>query len=151
MVTNVLESRVSVRLIGESRAYQPGQTLIGEFFVDIDDPRDIRSVEISVLWFTEGKGDEDMVVHYFQRIGNDHDPFVDMRTSQQFTTELPNSPLSYDGVIVKIHWCVRIRVFLTRGREFVSEQPFRLGTVPRGVPWEPKPAKEEDADEQIGN
>jgi hypothetical protein len=122
----------SLRLIGESRTYEPGQTLTGEYFVDIADPRRIKSVEVSVLWFTEGKGDEDMAVHFFERLANDNEQFVDLRRTQQFKTQLPNSPLSYDGVIVKIHWCVRLRVFLRRGQEFVAEQPFQLGTIPRG-------------------
>jgi hypothetical protein len=38
--------------------------------------------------------------------------------------------LSYDGRIVKIHWCVRVRVFQGWGRELVLEEPFTLGTVP---------------------
>lgn len=130
------ETRISMRLIGDSRAYQPAETLAGEFFVDIDEPHDIRAVEVSVLWFTEGKGDEDMAVHFFDRISNDNGHFVDMRQSQKFETTLPHSPLSYDGVIVKIRWCVRIRVFLSRGRDIASEQSFRLGTVPRGLPAE---------------
>ncbi|MEK6248771.1 MAG: hypothetical protein N2C12_11365 [Planctomycetales bacterium] len=141
------ESRISMRLIGDSRAYQPAEQLAGEFFVDIDEPHDIRAVEVSVLWFTEGKGDEDMAVHFFDRISNDNGQFVDMRQSQQFETTLPHSPLSYDGVIVKIRWCVRIRVFLSRGRDIASEQSFRLGTVPRGLPVVDTPVETDDADD----
>jgi hypothetical protein len=55
-----------------------------------------------------------------------------MRQSQQFVTQLPASPLSYDGVLVKIFWCVRIRVFLSRGRDFATQQVFQLGKVPSG-------------------
>ncbi|NIL98449.1 MAG: hypothetical protein GTO53_11205 [Planctomycetales bacterium] len=125
------EPKISLRLIGDSRTYRPGESLSGEFFVDAADPLDVRAAELSVLWYTEGKGDEDMAVHFFQRIGNDNGQFVDFRRSQQFKTELPNSPLSYDGSLVKIHWCVRLRIFLPRGREVVAEQPFQLGSVPR--------------------
>ena len=133
---------VSLRLIGDSRAYQPGQILHGEFFVDVDSPHAVRSVEISVLWYTEGKGDEDMAVHFFQRIGNDNGSPVDLRSTHPFETQLPHSPLSYEGAIVKIHWCVRLRVFLPRGRELVAEQPFRLGAVPRSRSPLPAPSGE---------
>jgi hypothetical protein len=34
-------------------------------------------------------------------------------------------------VIVKICWCVRARVFLSRGKELYDELPFELGNVPR--------------------
>jgi hypothetical protein len=43
---------------------------------------------------------------------------------------LPNSPLSYDGVILRIRWCVRLRAFLTRGKQLVEQRTFRLGNVP---------------------
>ena len=140
---------IQIRLIGDTDCYEPGDTLAGEFFVEIDEPKSIRAVEISVLWFTEGKGEEDLAVHFFKRVGNDNGDFVDMRQSQAFQTELPVSPLSYDGVIVKIHWCVRIRVFLSRGREFAHEQAFRLGQVPRGCAvTEAVVCEEEQADGQ---
>jgi hypothetical protein len=47
-----------------------------------------------------------------------------------FRTTLPMSPLSYDGVILKIRWCVRVRVFLTKGREYVAQTRFQLGNLP---------------------
>ena len=55
-----------------------------------------------------------------------------------------NSPLSYDGAIVRIRWCVRLRLFIRRGKDFVLEHPFTLGAVP-AVPTEPAvEANEED-------
>jgi hypothetical protein len=134
------EPKISLRLIGDSRTFRPGECLSGEFFVDVADPLDVKGAELSVLWYTEGKGDEDMAVHFFQRIGNDNGQFVDLRRTQQFKTELPNSPLSYDGMILKIHWCVRLRIFLPRGREVVADQPFQLGAVPRIRPGHQVPA-----------
>lgn len=130
------DPQVSLRLIGDSRYFQPGQTLSGEFFVDTPDPQEIKAVELSVLWHTEGKGDEDLAVHHFERIANDSGQDVDFRRTQQFRTVLPDSPLSYDGVIVQIFWCVRLRVFLRSGREVVAEQSFQLGMVPRAYPME---------------
>ncbi len=50
------------------------------------------------------------------------------------TTRLPNSPLTYAGVAVKIRWCVRVRAFLRRGREVFFEQTFVLGDVPPACP-----------------
>ena len=37
-----------------------------------------------------------------------------------------------DGVIVKVCWCVRIRVFLSQGQETLTEMPFSFGNVPAG-------------------
>jgi hypothetical protein len=130
------EPHVFLRLIGDSRIFQPGQTLSGEFFVETPNPHDLTAVELSVMWHTEGKGDEDLAVHHFQRIANDSGDEVDFRRTQQFHTVLPNTPLSYDGVIVQIFWCVRLRVFHRGGRDVVAEQSFQLGMVPRAHPME---------------
>jgi hypothetical protein len=87
-------------------------------------------VEISVLWHTEGQGDEDLAVHHFERLSAEEGRDVASLRSGRFETRLPASPLSYQGLIVKIRWCVRVRVFLARGKELLAEMPFQLGTVP---------------------
>ncbi|MFM9068667.1 MAG: hypothetical protein ACKOUR_15255, partial [Planctomycetota bacterium] len=79
---------------------------------------------------TEGKGEEDMAVHAFQRRLPANVPHGDLRQLDSIRTKLPNSPLSYAGRIVKIHWVVRVRVFLSRNREAVAEREFTLGAVP---------------------
>jgi hypothetical protein len=35
--------------------------------------------------------------------------------------------LSYEGELLTIRWCVRLRAFLRGGREACLEHPFRLG------------------------
>jgi hypothetical protein len=47
-----------------------------------------------------------------------------------FSTPLPQSPLTYEGVIVKVRWCVRVRLFFEPSRDFVSEHVFALGRIP---------------------
>jgi putative glutamine amidotransferase len=41
-------------------------------------------------------------------------------------TQLPRSPLSYRGQILKINWLVSLRIFLTNDSEFKFEFPFRV-------------------------
>jgi len=123
------EPLLSVMLDNQPSVYQPGDPLRGEYQIDAVDPADIRAVELSVLWFTEGKGDEDLSVHYFERLTAD-DTQPALHELRRFQTVLPNSPLSYEGVLVRIRWCVRVRVFLRQGRDFVAERDFQLGEVP---------------------
>jgi hypothetical protein len=85
------------------------------------------TVERSILWYTEGKGEEDIGVHHCERITDRATVEAD---GGSFTCRLPASPLSYEGVIVKIRWCVRVRLFFDAGRDFVSEHVFDLGDVP---------------------
>jgi hypothetical protein len=124
----------SIRMIFDSpnAHYQPGDRLTGRYTVENTQFRPVRAVELSVLWYTAGKGEEDMAVHHFERLVDEPARPLDLRVPRRFATVMPASPLSYDGVIVKICWCVRIRVFLSQGQETVSEMPFSFGNVPAG-------------------
>jgi hypothetical protein len=124
------EPTVIIRLDGDTSSYQPGETLSGEYWIESVDLGQIKTVEVSVLWATEGKGDEDMAVHEFWCRNADDGRAIDLGRSERFNTTLPNSPLSYEGQIIKLRWCVRVRVFPFRGKELVGEKVFRLGNVP---------------------
>ncbi|HUT14007.1 MAG TPA: hypothetical protein VMY42_26200 [Thermoguttaceae bacterium] len=121
---------IIIRFDGNGRVYRSGETLSGEYLLRSVAPEDVKAVEASVLWYTEGKGDEDLAVHEFWRRSTEDGDFIDSSRPARFTTTLPRSPLSYDGAIVKLRWCVRVRVFLRRGKEVVGQKTFRLGDVP---------------------
>lgn len=122
-----------IHLDGDRRAYLPGDTLAGEYWLRGASPTDVRAVELSVLWYTEGAGDEELVVHFFQRQGPDGEGRLDAARPRRFSTLLPNTPQSYEGVLLKIHWCVRARAFPKQGKEVVAEQAFLLGQVPPAI------------------
>jgi hypothetical protein len=90
-------------------------------------------VEHSILWYTEGKGEEDLGIHFFDRVAGEPAATAADGTVS-FGTRLPASPLSYEGVIVKIRWCARIRLFFATSRDFVSEHVFEMGTLPPARP-----------------
>jgi hypothetical protein len=121
---------VVIRLDGDGLAYRPGETLSGEYWCESLGAGLVKAIEVSVLWHTEGKGDEDMAVHAFWRRDSSDDQPLDPQQPERFSTTLPNSPLSYEGQIVKIRWCVRVRVFPYRGKEDVGEKRFCLGGQP---------------------
>jgi hypothetical protein len=124
------EPGVTIRLEGDGRAYRPGETLAGEYTFDHVLPGDLKAVEVSVLWYTEGKGDEDLAVHAFWRFHAEGGDVPDPRRPARFETLLPRCPLSYEGQLLKIRWCVRVRAFLHHGKEIFGERRFRLGDVP---------------------
>ena len=123
------EPVVTIRLDANGRTYQPGEVLSGEYRLESVEWDQIRAVEVSVLWYTEGKGDEDLAVHEFWRRDANSGDWTDPRRPERFSTTLPTSPLSYDGQIVKIRWCVRVRAFLQRGKELLGQKAFRLGSA----------------------
>ena len=124
-----IEPLISIQLFGHKPAYLPRDTLRCDYQIDAVDKEDLQAVEASVLWFTEGKGDEDMGVHYFERRVPADAEERDLRQLRSFAIELPNSPLTYDGEILQINWCVRVRVFLQGGKEASSDHGFRLGLL----------------------
>jgi hypothetical protein len=124
------EPLVIIRLEGNGRVYWPGESLSGEYWIESLPADQLKAIEASVLWYTEGKGDEDMAVHEFWRRDIDEANPIEPSRPQPFAAVLPNSPLSYEGRIVKIRWCVRVRVFVQRGKELIGQKTFQLGDVP---------------------
>lgn len=126
------EPAVVLHLEGGRRHYKPGEILAGEYRLLNIANGDLEAVELSVLWYTQGKGDEDLGVHLFTRLASADGDRLDTRPAGRFSTELPNSPLSYEGVLVQIRWCARVRAFLQGGRELFREEDFQIGAVPAG-------------------
>ena len=131
--------RISVTFNHENIQYSSGDQLQAHYIVEGVESQGISAVERSVVWYTEGKGEEDLGVIFFERIhlerrkGGIQTSSVSLSTDHltgALATDLPQSPLSYEGIIVKIRWCVRVRVFFRSGRDFVSEHIFFLGSVP---------------------
>lgn len=118
-----------VRIDLADTPFAPGDLLRGSFAVSESGASDVRSAELSVVWYTAGKGEEDFGVHYFERLSAEGADAVDLTRRREFRTLLPEFPLSYDGTIVKVCWCARLRLFLKRGRQHVEEASFRLGEV----------------------
>jgi hypothetical protein len=120
-------------LFDEDRTvFAPGEELAGQFLVVPNDGQALKAVEVSVLWQTEGKGDDDLGVTHFERI-EANTGAADLLRPISFRTRLPNSPLSYHGQILRIVWCVRVRAFPQRGNEIVAEERFQLGNVPAPI------------------
>ncbi|MFO0884262.1 MAG: hypothetical protein U0894_08750 [Pirellulales bacterium] len=82
-----------------------------------------------VLWYTEGKGDEAWASTTSSAPPADADE-GDLRPMRRLRVTLPSSPLTYRGAILKVLWCIRIRLFLRNGKDLCCELPFTLGAVP---------------------
>jgi hypothetical protein len=136
---------LSLCIIGSRDSFAAGDELVCEYQIDAVEPADIQAVEASILWQTEGKAEEDMGVHFFERRLPADADHGDLRPMRRIRTRLPHSPLSYHGAILSICWCVRLRLFLRRGRDYMIEQRFTLGSVPptpRAIAPQPEPELE---------
>jgi len=122
------ETRASVH--GQAiPSFAPGDFLICEYTIDVPAAMKVHSFEASVVWFTTGKGDTDIGVHFFERRLTRSLPDGFLKQVQRLSTVLPLTPLSYSGRIVQVSWSVRIRLFLDDNSQFTEDAPFRLGAA----------------------
>jgi len=56
MIRALRQPLISIQ-IDDKSVFEPGDVLSGAFQIDAVDAADLRAVEVSVLWFTEGTGD----------------------------------------------------------------------------------------------
>ena len=117
---------MNVALCREDATYVGGETLSLTWRVSRVALDQLSAIEVSVLWHTEGKGDEDLHVHHFCRLDENQIRRAGLADQQSLNCELPVTPLSYNGRLISVRWCVRLRLFLSNGREIVAEQPFHL-------------------------
>lgn len=121
------EPALGLRFLSLQPRLEPHELLEFEYRVKRVEPDDVDRLEISVMWHTEGKGTEDMGVHLFRSLSGEDLAKVLDQNSHVVVTTLPSSPLTFDGSLLKLQWCVRLRVYLQDGREFTCEKPFHLG------------------------
>ena len=122
------------RLELASYALPPGGELAGVFVIPGGPPEDARGVELSVLWRTSGKGTEDIGVVFYQAWTAGDGTLAAMPNPYTFAVPLPQTPWSYDGRLVKIHWLARVRMrWGPEGRteELVRDAEFTLAPVGR--------------------
>ena len=125
--------------------FAPGDSLKAEYEVLLYEEQTISAVETSVIWLTEGKGEQNIGVHFFERRQQSLINSGAFDEPQRISSTLPASPLSYDGQILKIRWAVRVRLFLSNGEQVTEDKFFTLGTV---QPFCQLESDEQDSSEQ---
>ncbi len=118
---------LGLRLLTLQQVLEPGENLEFEYSVHRVSAQLIERLEVSVLWYTEGKGSEDIGVHFFRSIPRSELSKSPLAESHRVETILPANPLSFDGRLFKIRWCIRLRLFLCDRSEITTERAFYLG------------------------
>lgn len=130
---NQYKPAIMIRLVGLQPCYEPNETLEFEYRLGRWACDKVSAIETSVVWYTEGKGTEDLGVHFFERNSGQTVAQRDWQAAQHIETKLPAAPLSYEGRLLKIRWSIRVRAFLNDGTELIAQQPFYLGSLTREV------------------
>ena len=58
---------IKIHLNEQKPSYFPGDMISGEYEISGVGSEEIKAIELSILWYTEGRGDEDLGVHQFWR------------------------------------------------------------------------------------
>lgn len=117
---------MNLSICREDGLYEAGGTLRAKWRISRVPLEQVQGLEVSVLWHTEGKGDEDLHVHHFHRVVESQIRRLGLADEQSISCVLPATPLSYHGLLISVCWCIRLRLFLANGREIVAEHPFYL-------------------------
>lgn len=128
-VAGRIEPALGLRLATLQPGMEPGDMLEFEYCIQRISAQMIDRLEVSVAWYTEGKGSEDMGVHFFESHPRTELAKSALSQPQRIEVKLPATPLSFEGMLFKIRWCIRLRLFLADGREKTAEQRFYLGSV----------------------
>ena len=110
-------------------AFEPGETLRGSYHLVMPESRRLEEVEITIGWHTEGKGTKARGVEH-REVHPAGEGWLDGHGAGQFSVVLPQSPLSYDGVLIQVCWAVRVHARFSGRKHVKSEQAFQLGHVP---------------------
>lgn len=108
---------------------EPGGELQGGYRIDPELLGGIKSLELSVYWMTEGKGDEDRAEYYRESKRGAEAELCDRSGMGQFSIPLPTSPLSYEGILIKIIWLIRVRIETFSNGVLETSRSFCLGNV----------------------
>lgn len=108
------------------KRYAPGETISGGYRLGAWRDEPLVAIELSIVWYTAGQGEEDLFVRHFERRRAPSLPSRSAETPYEFAAELPPSPLSYDGHSVKVCWAVRLRGCFRADRTKLVEVPFWL-------------------------
>jgi hypothetical protein len=100
----------------ERASFEPGARLAGSVTWSAGEP--IRGIGLTLLWYTAGKGDEDVVV-----VSKTSLDASGAAGRQSFELALPDFPWSFSGELVSLVWAVEAAVDGTLDRAVFTMAP----------------------------
>jgi hypothetical protein len=122
MPHGMIDPNITVRFDNDRQEHRGGDEVRGTVRITPPPGQEAGAAEISLLWTTEGKGNTDEGIAWFESFAEPPDPRAERELA--FSTRLPLLPQSYDGILLKITWVVRVRILRTFGNDIVFDIPF---------------------------
>lgn len=104
-------------------AFVPGDRVEGQARFVPEEDVTMDEFAIQLVWYTEGRGDQDLTVV-------ESDPggtgllTASIPVTQRFSFTLPSYPWSYAGQLINIIWAIRVMADPARGKTFYQSVPF---------------------------
>ncbi|HEY9422530.1 MAG TPA: hypothetical protein VIW92_14025 [Thermoanaerobaculia bacterium] len=92
---------IRIETDGGANAFLPGETITGTVSWQLDPP--LTNMELRLIWYTEGKGDQDLQIVETAEL---HSPGVVERRG--FTVRVPQGPYSFSGKLISILWALEV-------------------------------------------
>ena len=117
------EIMVRFKGAGQTRIFQPGDTLHGIVEINPRSTINCRAVEIKIGWHTEGRGSRAESYLYTNRRDDvkqlNIEPFI-----EEFDFVIPPEPWSYSGQLISIVWSVDVKIDIAMGRDLTHSERF---------------------------
>ena len=94
-------NQMRIGLREERNNFEPGEELTGAAGWELDSPP--TAVEVRLLWFTRGKGTEDVEVVNTVLLENPQ-----AAEARPFKFHLPAAPYSFSGKLISLLWAVEV-------------------------------------------
>ncbi len=96
-------STIDIEITDKQTSFLPGQTISGNVRWLCSDPP--KKASLQLIWYTEGKGDEDVGLA-------DKIKFENLYASDEkpFEFQLPIGPYSFSGRLISLTWALELQV-----------------------------------------
>lgn len=118
-----------IQMRGGKTTFRPGESIEGSAVWQVD--HEIKSAEVRLFWYTEGKGTRDVHVEAVER---EEHPATTGKIDFRFTA--PSLPPSYRGHLIAFIWAIELEV---KPKADVAIQPLVIS--PTGADLSPQASR----------
>lgn len=92
---------LSIKTNENKTRFSPGEQVIGTVMWNV--ARQLKSIELRLFWYTQGKGDQDVGIVDFVAFDS---PEPDGQ--RDFSLQLPEGPYSFSGKLISLMWALEL-------------------------------------------
>lgn len=96
-----MPDRIEIATQGRRFVFAPGEVLEGSTAWELEAPP--RAVSVALLWYTEGRGDQDVGV-----VATQDFEAPGQRDRRDFAFTIPRGPLSFSGTLISLAWALEV-------------------------------------------